>query len=73
MKVPVNKENGLVFGGPDMGVTKNTATLPPKTTPSKPSIKKATEKTKSNKITNYMNKQTEGKTETITENDKMID
>ena len=70
MKVPVNKENGLVFGGPAMGVAKNTATLPPKTTPSKPSIKKPTEKTKSNKITNYMNKQTEGKTETIADNNK---
>ena len=47
-----------------MGVAKTTATLPPKTTPSKPSIKKTTEKTKVNKITNYMNKQTDRNTET---------
>ena len=56
IKIPDNQEHGLVFGGPDMGVAKTTATLPPKITPSKPSIKKPTEKIKSNKITSYMNK-----------------
>ena len=63
IKIPVNQEHGLVFGGPDMGVAKTNAT---KTTPSKPSIKKPTEKTKSNKI----NKQNEGNTETNPDKNK---
>ena len=70
IKIPDNQEHGLVFGGPDMGVAKTTATLPPKITPSKPSNKKPTEKIKSNKITRYMNKQTEGNTETNADKNK---
>ena len=44
MKIPVKQDEGLVIGGPDMGLAKNIYTLPPKIASYKPSIKKPTEK-----------------------------